>query len=295
MNLRLAVPALARTLGVTWLALLLVAGAAAALHGCGDPNPRVIYLGSGATTGSSSGGATSTGGVVGTGGTAADGSGGVIGSGGATTIGSGGAEGGSSGTGGATATGGTSATGGGAAAGATGSGGVTPAGGATGSGGAGQLGGASGGPNLLGNGDFAMGDMMWSVDNSSVSHQVTNGQFCLMVSANTPSFHLGWPATPAQAIKLMPGMYRLSYKASSTGPLNVSVQPKVGLAVDPYTADFPTGAAVTDPVGTTAQTFTHNFTTTMTDAQAGVAFTIAPGNNGGMTTVCFDDVALQML
>jgi len=157
------------------------------------------------------------------------------------------------------------------------------------------MGGASGGPNLLGNGDFAMGDMMWSVDNSSVSHQATNGQFCLMLSANTPSFHLGWPATAAQAIKLMPGMYRLSYKASSTGPLNVSVQPKVGLAVDPYTADFPTGAAVTDPVSMTAQTFTHTFTTSMTDAQAGVAFTIAPGNNGGMTTVCFDDVALQML
>jgi len=289
MNLRIP----ARALGFTWLALLLVAGAAAALHGCGDPNPRVIYLGSGATTGTGSGGVTSTGGVVGTGGKA-EASGGVVGSGGVTTTGSGGAAGGSSGTGGATATGGATPTGG-AAGGATGSGGVTPAGGATGSGGAGQMGGASGGPNLLGNGDFSMGDMMWSVDNSSVSHQVTAGQFCLMVSANTPSFHLGWPATAAQAIKLAPGMYRLSYKASSTGPLNVSVQPKVGLAVDPYTADFPTGSAVTDPVSATAQTFMHTFTTTMTDAQAGVAFTIAPGNNGGMTTVCFDDVSLQLL
>ena len=287
MNLRIP----ARAFGFTWLVLLIFAGAAAALHGCADPNPHVIYLGSGATSGS--GGVTGSGGVVGTGGTTIEASGGVVGSGGMATS-SGGAAGGSPGSGGVTPTGGVVATGG-AAAGATGSGGMTPAGGATGSGGAGQMGGTSGAPNLLGNGDFSMGDMMWSVDNSSVSHQVTAGQFCLMVSANTPSFHLGWPATPAQAIKLMPGMYRLSYKASSTGPLNVSVQPKVGLAVDPYTADFPTGAAVTDPVGTTAQTFTHNFTTTMTDAQAGVAFTIAPGNNGGMTTVCFDDVALQML
>ena len=291
--MNVAIPS--RALGFTWLALLLVAGAAAALHGCTDPNPRVIYLGTGATSGS--GGVTSSGGVVGTGGVTA-GSGGVVGSGGVTTTGSGGAAGGATATGGAA--GGASATGG-AAAGASGSGGATPAGGATGSGGAigtggaGQMGGASGGPNLLGNGDFSMGDMMWSVDNSSVSHQVMNGQFCLLVSANTPSFHLGWPAMTAQALRLMPGMYRLSYKASSTGPLNVSVQPKVGLAVDPYTADFPTGSAVTDPVGATAQTFTHNFTTTMTDAQAGVAFTVAPGNNGGMTTVCFDDVSLQQL
>lgn len=288
MNLRFP----ARALGFTWIVLLLGGGAAVALHGCGDPNPRVVYLGTGATSGS--GGVTSTGGMVGTGGKDAASSGGSVGSGGTTTTGSGGG----SATGGATATGGAvggaSATGG-AAGGAPGTGGATPAGGAMGSGGAGPMGGAPGGPNLLGNGDFSMGDMMWSVDNSSVSHQVTNGQFCLMVSANTPSFHLGWPATAAMAIKLTPGMYRLSYKASSTGPLNVSVQPKVGLAVDPYTADFPMGSAVTDPVSATAQTFTHNFTTTMTDMQAGVAFTVAPGNNGGMTTVCFDDVALQLL
>jgi len=287
MNLRIP----ARALGFTWLALLLAGGAAAALQGCADPNPRVIYLGTGATTGS--GGVTASGGVVGTGGKTTEGSGGIVGSGGMVTS-SGGAAGGSTGSGGVTPTGGAVATGG-AAAGATGSGGMTPAGGTSGSGGAGQMGGASGGPNLLGNGDFSMGDMMWSVDNSSVSHQVTAGQFCLMVSANTPSFHLGWPAMTSQALKLMPGMYRLSYKASSTGPLNISVQPKVGLAVDPYTADFPTGSAVTDPVSTMVQTFTHNFTTTMTDAQAGVAFTVAPGNNGGMTTVCFDDVSLQML
>ena len=282
----------ARALGFTWFALLLAGGTTAALHGCGDPNPRVIYLGSGAAMGAGTGGATSTGGAVGTGGKTTEGSGGKTteGSGGVTMPGSGGATGGSA-SGGAA---GASTSTGGAAGGTTGSGG-SPAGGAPGSGGAGDMGGASGGPNLLGNGDFSMGDMMWSVDNSSVSHQVTNGQFCLMVSSNTPSFHLGWPATAAMAIKLMPGMYRLSYKASSTGPLNVTIQPKVGLAVDPYTADFPTGSAVTDPVNMTLQTFTHTFTTTMTDMQAGIAFSVAPNGNNGMTTVCFDDVALQQL
>jgi len=289
MNLRIP----ARALGFTWIGLLIAGGAAVALHGCGDPNPRIIYLGTGGSPATGSGGVTSTGGMVGSGGKTTEASGGAVGSGGVPmTTGSGGAaSGGSSATGGAA--GATSS--GGAAGGKTGSGGATPAGGATGSGGAGETGGTSGGPNLLGNGDFSMGDMMWSVDNSSVSHQVTNGQFCLMVSSNTPSFHLGWPATAAMAIKLMPGMYRLSYKASSTGPLNVTVQPKVGMAVDPYTADFPTGSAVTDPVGTTLQTFTHAFTTTMTDMQTGVAFTVAPNGNSGMTTVCFDDVALQQL
>src|SRR3569623_2064222 len=278
MNIRIQ----ARARGCTWFALLLAGGTTAALHGCGDPNPRVIYLGSGAAMGAGAGGATSTGGAVGTGGKTTEGSGGKTteGSGGVTMPGSGGATGGSAS--------------GGAAGGTTVSGG-SPAGGAPGSGGAGDMGGASGGPNLLGNGDFSMGDMMWSVDNSSVSHQVTNGQFCLTVSSNTPSFHLGWPATAAMAIKLMPGMYRLSYKASSTGPLNVTVQPKVGMAVDPYTADFPTGSAVTEPVGTTLQTFMHAFTTTTTDMQTGVAFTVAPNGNSGMTTVCFDDVALQQL
>jgi hypothetical protein len=286
MNVRFSFRALAVT-------LVVAAGLAAALHGCADPNPKVIYLGgSGGTTSMGSGGVTSRGGVASAGTGGAVGSGGMVATGGTAATGSGGAS-ATGGSAGGSATGGAAT--GGAAAGAPGSGGVTPAGGATGTGGATPTGGASGGPNLITNGDFSMGDMMWSVDNSSVGHQVTNGQFCLMVSNNTPSFHLGWPATASQAIKLAPGMYRLSYKASSTGPLNVTVQPKVGLAVSPYTADFPTGDAVTDPVSTALQSFTHTFTTTMMDAQAGLAFSVAPGNNGGMTTVCFDDVALQLL
>ena len=284
----------ARALGLAWLALPLVVGAAVALHGCGDPNPRIVNIGSGGTTVTGTGGIASSGGSgggVGSGGEV--GSGGVVGTGGASS-------GGQTGSGGVTPAGGTKGSGGAAGAavatgGVTGSGGSTPAGGATGTGGAGDMGGASGGPNLITNGDFSMGDMMWSVDNSSVTHQVTNGQFCLMVTNTSPSFHLGWPATSSQAISLAPGMYRLSYKASSSGPLNVTIQPKVGLAVDPYTADFPTGNAVTDPVTATLQSFTHTFTTTATDKQAGLAFSIAPNGTSGMTTVCFDDVALQKL
>ena len=152
--------------------------------------------------------------------------------------------------------------------------------------------GAASAANLITNGDFSMADMFWSVDNSGVTHQVTNGQYCLMLSGTSPSFHLGWPAMSSQAINLPAGMYRLSYKASSTGPLNVTVQPKVGKAVDPYTADFPTGNAITDPVSATLQTFTHAFTTTAADSQAGLAFSVTPGSNGGMTTLCFADVAL---
>jgi len=289
----------ARALGLVWLALALplVAGAVA-LQGCGDPNPRIVYVGgSGGTTSSGTGGSSATGGSVGSGGIV--GSGGNVGSGG--VLGGGGAStGGATGSGGATSTGGSKGSGGAAGAtastgGATGSGGSTPAGGATGTGGAGDTGGVSGGPNLITNGDFSMGDMMWSVDNSSVSHQVTNGQFCLMLTNSSPSFHLGWPAMSSQAISLAAGMYRFSYKASSSGPLGVSIQPKVGLAVDPYTADFPTGSGVTEQLTTALQSFTHMFTTTATDKQAGLAFNIAPSGTSGTSTVCFDDVSLQKL
>jgi len=256
-----------------------------------DPNPPRHVGGSGGTTGSGgqtasggmtgSGGETSSGGVTGSGGVA-DGTGGMLGSGG----GEGDGTGGLSSSGGATSSGG-------AEGGAMGTAGA--AGKSVGSGGAagGNSGGGGGpsGPNLITNGDFSMGETSWKVDVASVAHSIVDGRECLMVSGGAVSFFLGWPAAVENALTLKGGTaYTLSYRASSTGPLSVKVESKVGKAVTPFTDDLP---LVTDMVGTSLQTFMHTFTPTADDTQAGVAFKVTPGTmTSQMTTVCFDDVVL---
>ena len=253
--------------------------------GC-DPNPPRHIGGSG--------GATGTGGVTASGGaTVVDAGPEEVGSGG--SVGEGGSAGGEMGSGGTKASGGATNSGG-----ATSSGGAAgrAAGGSTSSGGAGgaaSSGGASGGgasgENLVTNGDFSMGEMFWKVDLSSISHSVVDGAECLKFSGGAASFFLGWPDPVSNALSLKGATtYKLSYRASSTGPLSVKVEAKVGKAVDPFTDDLP---LVTDAVGTSLQTFTHTFTTTSNDAQAGVAFKVTPGSmTSQMTTVCFDDVIL---
>jgi hypothetical protein len=129
------------------------------------------------------------------------------------------------------------------------------------------------------------------VDVSSISHSIMDGAECLMFSGGAATFYLGWPAAVANALNLRSGTtYKLSYRASSTGPLSIKVEAKVGKAVDPFTDDLP---LTTDAVGTSFQTFTHTFTPTANDTQAGVAFKVSPGaTTSQMTTVCFDDVSL---
>ena len=139
-----------------------------------------------------------------------------------------------------------------------------------------------------------MGEMFWKVD-TSVMHSITDGAECLRMMGSSPVTNLGWPADVGSALNLPSGAtYRLSYKVSSTGPLVITLQPKVGMAVTPYTADFPVGGAVSDPVGTTAQTFTHMFTVQTADTKAGLALSVAAaaGMTSQMSTVCFDDVSL---
>jgi hypothetical protein len=279
LRLRLSLPlALASLFAVS---ALLFTGAG----GC-DPNPPRRITGSGGATGT--GGVTASGGTTGVdAGTEEVGSGGSVGSGGG--VAEGGAAGGEASSGGAKASGGS-------AGGAGGSGGAAghAAGGATSSGGAGggaSSGGGASGENLVTNGDFSMGEMFWKVDASSITHSVVDGAECLMFSGGAASFFLGWPDPVANALSLKGGTtYKLTYRASSTGPLSVKVEAKVGKAVDPFTDDLP---LVTDAVGTSLQTFTHTFTPTSNDTQAGVAFKVTPGSTTSqMTTVCFDDVVL---
>jgi hypothetical protein len=55
--------------------------------------------------------------------------------------------------------------------------------------------------------------------------------------------------------------------------------------VNPYTADY----EVNDSLNSSLQTFTHDFSTTIADVNAGIAFTFM---NAGSATVCIDNVSL---
>jgi len=192
--------------------------------------------------------------------------------------------GGSSSAGGATETGGSTDTGG-----STGSGGLSSAGGQSGDGGSTSSGGASG-ANLLANGDFSNGDADWSSDAPTLSHSTATGAYCTTVPSGQV-VNIGWPNPPAVALNLPAGSsYTLSYQASSSGPLGVTVSGKVGLSISPYTADF---QGSNNTPGVSMQTYTASFSISNADTMAGVALTVTAAVAAGQTSnVCFDNVSL---
>jgi hypothetical protein len=207
-----------------------------------------------------------TGGTPGTGGTAA--TGGTVGTGGAP------ATGGSPGTGGdGPGTGGSSATGGG-----------------SGTGGNPGSGGGPSGPNLIVNGDFSENDTNWGVPNGSpTSKGVQNGQYCITLNNGTGQVILGWGGTAVSANLSANVNYTLSFQASASSALS-GFDTHVGSAVSvggSYPLDKDLG---NDTIGTGLQTFTHMFSLTSADSQAGVAFLISVGT--GTSTVCVDNVSL---
>jgi hypothetical protein len=212
------------------------------------------------STGSGTGGMTGSGGTTGGGGNVA--AGGSTGSGGSSTSGSGG----------------TAATGG-----STGSGGSPSTGGSTGSGG------SSPGNNLITNGDFSQGMTDWGIPNGSpTSSGVENGQFC--VTLGSGSVIVGW-GDSSTSFNLMANVsYTLSYQVSTTSPLG-SFDVHVGEVVSPYTQDYPSnGQPIGDNPSNNMQTFTHMFSVTNGDSQAGLAFVLSAGN--GSPKVCIDNVSV---
>lgn len=214
------------------------------------------------------------------------GTGGTPGTGGAT------ANGGTPGTGGTgVGTGGSSATGGGPGTGGNGSGtGGSPAtGGSPGSGGNSGTGGSSG-SNLIINGDFSQGDTNWGVPNGNPSNMgVNNGQYCLTLNNGSGQVVLGWGGTTVSANLSANVNYTLSFQASASSSLS-GFDTHVGSAVSVggnYPLDKDLG---NDTIGTGLQTFTHMFTLTSGDAQAGLAFLISVST--GTSTVCIDNVSL---
>jgi len=139
------------------------------------------------------------------------------------------------------------------------------------------------------NGDFSNGQTYWVVTlqaGSLAGQSVVNGQFCVQLGTNA-TVTVGWPGDSSLAIAIGIGTsYQLSYAVQTTAAL-VMFQAKVGLAAPPYTlTDF----LVNDIPGTALQTFSHSFTATAADPQAGIAFNITASSPA---TVCLDDIALR--
>jgi hypothetical protein len=154
---------------------------------------------------------------------------------------------------------------------------------------------ASTGPNLITNGNFAMGANYWGLyqemgGSSSITTPPSPPQLCVTVPAGA-SVILGW--TPASGgIMLSPGAsYTFSYSAMATPA--VTVEAKVGHSYAPYTADFDGF----DPVTATLTAFTSPpFAAPTADAaetSAGIEFTIPEtGTVTSAETVCFENVSL---
>jgi hypothetical protein len=143
------------------------------------------------------------------------------------------------------------------------------------------------GGNLITNGDFSMGQTDWGISTGTPSNPgVKNGAFCLTLSSTNGNVVLGWGST-STSVSLDTGVsYTLSYQASTSSALS-TFQVHVGQVVSPYNVDYP---ANNDTPGAGLTTFTHNFTLTTADPQAGVAFVVA--TSAGSPTVCVDNVSL---
>jgi len=179
-----------------------------------------------------------------------------------------------------------------------GTGGGAGGGGAAGSaagtgGGAGAGGAAAGAGNQIVNGDFSDGMTDWGVISSSMwtTASVANGQLCVSFIAGIP-ITVVWPGGTSPVASLLPGVtYVLAYQVSSNVPLSpfeVQLGPVLTLYDEP-TTDFD---VTTDVPGATPQTFSHTFSVTAADAQAGLVFKFYYGIYSGMANVCFDDVSL---
>ena len=216
------------------------------------------------------------------------GTGGTLGTGGST------ATGGAAGTGGAVGTGGSSATGGSPGTGGNGpgTGGSSATGGSSGTGGNPGTGGGSSGSNLIVNGDFSQNDTNWGVPNGTpTSKGVQNGQYCITLNNGSGQVLFGWGGTSVSANLAANVNYTLSFQASATSALS-GFDTHVGSAVpvpagsSTYPLDKDLG---NDNLQSGLMTFTHMFTLTSADPQAGLAFLFSAGSS---STVCIDNVSL---
>jgi hypothetical protein len=142
--------------------------------------------------------------------------------------------------------------------------------------------------NLIENGDFSDAEAHWTIEPAQVDRSIADGALCLTIQGGE-SASLGWPSETSRAFELQGGQsYTFSYRASSSGPLAVSVTAKIGHAVAPYTAHFEEPITI----GNTLESDSHEIEVEDSDDGAGVLFSITGAQGKGATSVCFDDVSV---
>ncbi len=117
----------------------------------------------------------------------------------------------------------------------------------------------------------------------------SNGQYCVTLNSGSGQVILGWGGASVSASLTANVNYTLSFQASASSSLS-GFETHVGSAVSvggSYPVDKDLG---NDTIGTGLQTFTHMFTLTAADAQAGLAFLISVST--GTSTVCLDNVSV---
>jgi hypothetical protein len=148
--------------------------------------------------------------------------------------------------------------------------------------------------NLITNGNFTEATTDWAVVDGTATESIVAGDLCVAVTAanETTTIVLGWPepAGTAGVPLSATGSYTFSYTAHTTNAVGVTMDAKVGHTVAPYLpVDF---ESQTDPVRTTATTFTHPFTPASgADTSAGLAFSFV---SGVAQSVCFANVSLVL-
>ncbi len=140
---------------------------------------------------------------------------------------------------------------------------------------------------LLANGDFSNGETNWHVEGNA-PHSVTNGSYCVTVG-NNQSVLVGWNSTAGMPLA-MHGNYQISYQASSSGPLSVTMHLKVGHDSGSFATIYETD----DNLSTQIKTFEHAINNANDDS-AGLAFTLQGAKNNQTSNVCFDNVSLIKL
>ncbi len=156
------------------------------------------------------------------------------------------------------------------------------------------------------------GDSMWLVTYSrdllrtpavQPDYRVVPGELCSLVSGTQ---HLlgGWPwdasRSEPSSFELEAGQrYRLSLRASASGPLPVKLLIKVGhQKVGKNVAPQPAAVVAAVPVTPTRQLFTVDFEPQLADDEAGVAFVLSSTDASAGTAqskVCLHEIALTRL
>jgi hypothetical protein len=157
------------------------------------------------------------------------------------------------------------------------------------------------GRNLITNGDFSRGDVMWSVrtwqgfGNTSVAayYSVQAGALCTTLQRDQQVLG-GWPwddrRLSPSSFELERGKsYRVSLRAWSTGPELVQLVVKVGHQKPPYKPALVAKVPITAERGL----FDIDFVAARSDTLSGFAFVATSPSDRPVSEFCIDDVSVR--